>query len=220
MGGCMGMCEGKCDGVATPSGGMANCAGTCEGRCTQPALGASCRGKCASSCNGKCKGECKLDAMANVNCGASVSCKGGCTGTATQPKCETELIPPVCTGDPNCQSSCSAEASAKMICTPLTVTLIANVETSGDFAKLKATIEKNLPTILITARTKGQLAARALEKVAATGQAVVKASTNFGGKAIACAGTAAEAALTASASMSVSVNASASVTSSCTKNSS
>jgi hypothetical protein len=220
VGGCSGMCEGKCDGVATPAGGMANCAGTCEGRCTQPAPGASCRGKCASSCNGKCRGECKLDPMMNVNCGASVSCKGGCSGTATQPKCETELIPPVCTGDANCQSSCSAQASAKMICTPVTVTLIANVETTGDFAKLKATIEKNLPAILITAKTKGQLAARALEKVAATGQAVVSASASLGGKAIACAGTAAEASIKASASMSVSVSASASVSSSCTKNSS
>jgi hypothetical protein len=107
-----------------------------------------------------------------------------------------------------------------MICTPVTVTLFANVEATGDFAKLKATIEKNLPAILITARTKGQLAARALEKVAATGQAVVTASANLGGKAIACAGTAAEASIKASASMSISVNASASVSSSCTKNSS
>jgi hypothetical protein len=220
VGGCMGMCEGKCDGVATPSGGMAGCTGTCEGRCTQPAAGANCRGKCASSCNGKCRGECKLDAMANLNCGESVSCKGGCMGTATQPQCETELVPPVCTGDPNCQSSCSAQASAKMICTPLTVTLIANVENTGDFAKLKTTIEQNLPTILLTFKTKGQLAARALEKVATTGQAVVDASANLGGKAIACAGTAAEASIKASASMSVSVSASANVSSSCTKNSS
>ena len=218
-GGCAGTCEGKCDGVATPAGGMVGCTGTCEGRCTQPAAGANCRGKCASSCNGKCRGECKLDAMANLNCGAGVTCKGGCTGTATQPKCETELVPPVCTGDANCQSSCSAQASAKMICTPLAVTLTANVETA-DFAKVKATIEKNLPAILITAKTKGQLAARALEKVAASGQAVVSVSTNLGGKAIACAGTAAEASIKASASMSVSVSASANVTSTCTKNSS
>jgi hypothetical protein len=220
VGGCAGMCMGKCDGVATPAGGMANCTGTCEGKCTQPAPAANCRGKCASGCNGKCRGECKLDQMASVNCGANVSCKGGCMGTATQPKCETELVAPVCTGDPNCQSSCSAQASAKAICTPLTVTLIADVEISGDLAKLKTTIENNLPAILLTAKTKGQLAVRALQKVAATGQAVVSASTNLGGKAIACAGTAAEASIKASASMSVSVNASASVSSSCTKNSS
>jgi hypothetical protein len=219
-GGCMGMCFGKCDGVATPSGGMAACTGTCEGRCTQPHPAAMCHGKCSSSCKGKCKGECKLDAMANVNCGASVSCKGGCTGTATQPKCETELTPPVCTGDTSCQTSCSAQASAKATCTPLTVTLVFDVEAIGDLVKLKATIENNLPAILLVAKTKGPLAVRALEKVAATGRAVVNASGSLGGKAIACAGTAAEASIRASASMSVSVSASASVGSSCTSHSS
>ncbi len=143
-------------------------------------------------------------------------------GTATVPKCETELIPPVCTGDANCQSNCSAKASAKMICEPLTVTLTANVDVmaAGDLAKLKATIEANLPAILLTAKTQGPLAVRALEKVAATGKAVVNASASLGGKAVACAGTAAEASVKASASVSVSVMASASVSSSCTKNSS
>ena len=219
-GGCTGMCQGKCDGVATPSGGMASCTGTCEGRCTQPHPAAKCQGKCSSSCNGKCKGECKLDAMANVQCGVGVSCKGGCTGISTQPKCETELIPPVCTGDPNCQATCSAQASAKPICKPLTLTLTSNVEVTGDLAKLKATIEGNLPTILLISKTKGQLVVRALEKVSATGQAVVNASGSLGGKSIACAATAAQASLKSFGSMNVSVSASASVSSSCTTHSS
>jgi hypothetical protein len=220
VGGCMGSCEGKCDGVATPSGGMAGCTGTCEGRCTQPHPAAMCHGKCAASCNGKCKGECKLDTTASVNCGAGVSCKGGCTGTETQPKCETELVPPVCTGDTSCQTSCSAQASARATCTPLTLTLVSNADVTGDLAKLKTTVEANLPTILLTTKTKGPLAVRALEKVSATGRAVVDASGSLGGKALACAGTAAEASITAMASMSVSVNASASVSSSCTTHSS
>jgi hypothetical protein len=220
VGGCMGSCEGKCDGVATPTGGMANCTGTCEGRCTQPHPAAMCHGKCAASCNGKCKGECKLDATASLNCGAGVSCKGGCTGTETQPKCETELVPPICTGDPNCQTNCSAQASAQATCTPLTLTLVFNVDATGDLAKLKTTLEANLPAILLTAKTKGQLAVRALKKVSATGQAVVDASGSLGGKAIACAGTAADASVKALASMSISVSASASVSSSCTTHSS
>ncbi len=219
-GGCTGSCEGKCDGVATPAGGMVNCTGTCEGRCTQPHPAAMCHGKCASSCNGKCKGECKLDAMASINCGVGVSCKGGCMGTATQPQCETELIPPVCMGDPNCQTSCSAQASAKATCTPLTLTLTSNVDATGDLALLKTTIEANLPAIMLITKTKGQLAVRALQKVSATAQAVVESSGSLGGKAIACAGTAASASVKALASMSVSVSASASVSSSCTGHSS
>jgi len=219
-GGCMGMCEGKCDGIKTPREGMANCAGTCEGRCTQAHPKAMCHGKCSSKCEGKCKGECKIDATASVKCSTGVSCKGGCTGTVSQPKCETELTPPVCTGDTSCQSSCSARASAKVTCTPQTITLVFNLDASGDLAKLKTTIEANLPTILLTFKTKGQLAQRALQKVAATGQAVVDASGKLGGKALACAGTAAQASIKASATMSVSVSASASVSSSCTTHSS
>jgi hypothetical protein len=151
-----------------------------------------------------------------VNCGAEVNCKGGCAGAYTAPKCETELTPPVCTGDTNCQASCSARASANAQCTPPTVTLFANVDATGDVAKLKATVEANLPKILLAAKTKGQLAVRALQKVSATGQAVIDGASTLGGKAIACAGTAATASAKAAASMSVSVSASASVSSSCT----
>ena len=216
----MGICEGKCDGIKTPREGIAQCMGTCEGRCTQPHPKAMCHGKCSSKCEGKCRGECKIDANASVKCSAGVSCKGGCTGTVSQPKCETELTPPVCTGDTSCQSSCSAHASAKVTCTPQTLTLVFNLDASGDLAKLKTTIEANLPTILLTFKTKGQLAQRALQKVAATGQAVVDASGKLGGKALACAGTAAQASIKASAAMSVSVSASASVSTSCTTHSS
>ena len=141
-------------------------------------------------------------------------------GTATQPKCETELIPPVCTGDTNCQTSCSAQASAKVTCTPHRLTLVFNVDATDDLAKLKTTIEANLPTIMLNAKTRGQLVKRALEKVSAAGQAVITSSSSLGGKAIACAGTAAEASIKASASVSISVNASASVSSSCTDHSS
>ncbi|HMJ51718.1 MAG TPA: hypothetical protein VK540_06560 [Polyangiaceae bacterium] len=219
-GGCEGICEGKCDSMATGRGGMANCMGTCEGRCTKPHPKAMCHGKCSSKCEGKCKGKCKIDASASVKCSAGVSCKGGCTGTVSQPKCETEITPPVCKGDTSCQSSCSAHASAKVTCTPQSISLVFNLDPSGDLAKLKATIEANLPAVLLTFKTKGQLAQRALQKVAATGQAVVDASGKLGGKALACAGTAADASIKASASMSVSVSASASVSTSCVDHSS
>ena len=59
---------------------------------------------------------------------------------------------------------------------------------------------------------------RALEKVSATGQAVVESANSLGGKAIAP--TAATASAKATASMNVSVNASANVSSTCSKHSS
>jgi hypothetical protein len=219
-GGCDGMCIGKCDGVKTPDGGMANCTGKCEGRCTQPKPTAMCHGKCSSSCHGKCKGQCKLEKDAAMNCGAGVSCKGGCSTAYVAPKCETELKPPVCTGDTQCQTNCAARASAAAECSPPTVTLLANADVSDDVAKLKATLEANLPNILLAAKTKGQLAVRAIKNVAATGDAVVEAAAKLSVKDVACAGSAASASVSAAASMSVSVNASVNVTSSCSAHSS
>jgi hypothetical protein len=181
---------------------------------------AMCHGKCASSCNGKCMGQCKLDATASMNCGANVRCTGGCSATLAAPKCETELKPAVCTGDSNCQANCAARASAHAQCSPPTVTLVAEVDATSDVAKLKATLEANLPSIVLAAKTKGQLALRALNKVSATGQAVINSSTNLSGKDLACAGTATTASVKAAASMSVSVNGSTSVSSSCSSHSS
>jgi hypothetical protein len=219
-GGCDGMCFGKCDGVKTPDGGMANCEGTCEGRCTQPKPTSMCHGKCSSSCHGKCKGQCKLEKEAAINCGAGVSCKGGCSGTYTEPKCETELTPPVCTGDTQCQTSCAARASASAECSPPTVIVNANLDAGVDVAKLKATLEANLPHLLLAAKTKGQLAVRALKNVSSAGEAVVSAAAKLGVKDVACAGSAATASVKAAASVGISVNASANVSSSCTAHSS
>lgn len=209
-GGCSGTCEGKCDGQATPDGGQANCAGTCEGRCTQPAAGATCSGKCSASCTGKCSGECKLDANANISCGANVNCKGGCSVAYTAPSCEGELKPPTCQGDANCQGSCSGSASVNAHCTPPQVELVATGNVTTDIDKLIATVKTNLPALLLAAETQGKLAISAAGKVVAAGEAVVKGAGSLGGKAIACATVAAKASVAASASVNVSVQASAS----------
>ena len=113
-------------------------------------------------------------------------------------------------GDTSCQSSCSARASAKVTCTPQTVNLVLDLDASGDLAKLKTTNEANLPTILLIFKTKGQLAQRALQKVAATGQAVSSLG-EIGRQGPRVRGPAAQASIKASAAMSVSVSASASV---------
>lgn len=217
-GGCEGKCEGKCDGVATPKGGMVGCAGTCEGKCSLPKAGAQCTGKCAASCNGKCKGECKIEASAGVKCGATVSCKGGCTGTYSEPTCETELTPGVCTTDTICQTSCSAQAVARTICSGPHTTLRCDVSASEDVAKLKATLDANLPAIFIVAKAKGKLIADALDKVQASGQAVIDSTGEAGSKSFACATVAAAAAVQSYATATITLNAAASVRTSCSKN--
>jgi hypothetical protein len=94
--------------------------------------------------------------------------------------------------------------------------LLANLEASAEIAKLKATIETNLPILLVTANTTGQLASRALNKVSAAGKAAVDLTLRLDTKTIACAAKAASASLKASASVDIAVKASASVSTSCT----
>jgi len=214
-GGCEGSCEGSCDGTKTEKGGKANC-NTCEGKCGKCKADGQCKGKCASTCNGTCKGECKLAANANVSCGASIKCKGGCTGSFTEPKCESELIPPVCSGNTTCQTSCSAQASAKAKCNVASVFVLANTEATADIAKLKTTLEANLPILLVTAKTKGQLTSRALDKVTAAADAALSFSTRLDSKTIACAKVAAEASKKAKATVGVAVQASVTVSASAT----
>jgi len=209
-GGCSGTCEGTCDGVATPAGGQANCAGKCEGKCSALAASATCSGKCEASCSGTCAGNCTLDATANINCGANVDCKGGCSVAYTAPKCEAELTPPACNIDANCQASCSSSAQLKATCTKPTINVLVTGNAQA-ITTLKTVLEANLPALYSAFKTQGALAAKAAANVFAKGSAVVSAAGNLGGKAIACVGVAAQASVKASASVNVSVSASASV---------
>jgi hypothetical protein len=131
-GSCSGKCNGKCDGKDSKG---AACAGTCEGKCEGGTVKAECKGKCG--------GECKLK--------ASAKCEGTCTGKCTaefkEPKCTGEVKPPQMSAD--CQAHCDANVQAKADCKPaqvgLTVTGAADAQMA---AKLKATLEKNLPLVL------------------------------------------------------------------------
>jgi hypothetical protein len=215
---CMGKCVGTCNGTATGSGGMANCSGTCSGTCDAACTYTA--GKpahCDGSCKGSCTGNCKLDANASINCGANVSCKGGCSVMYTAPKCEGDVKPPMCTSDVNCQGSCQAHAEATAMCTPPSAKLECSASAMGsaDIQKLVATVQTNLPALIEAIQTQGQIAIKAGEAVAATGGAVVQSAGSLGVKAVACATAAVQASVQASASVNVSVMASANVSGSC-----
>jgi len=214
QGTCSGTCYGTCNGMATGSGGMANCTGTCNGQCTAKCTytqGTPPAVHCAGTCNGQCNGNCKLDANVMVNCGAKVSCKGGCSGMATAPKCEGEIKPPMCNVDANCAASCQSHAEATATCTPPTVNLECSAGATGDIPKLVTTLQKNLPAIIQAVQTQGQLAIKAAGHVVASGSVVVQNLGSVGGKALACATAAVQASASASVSVNVSVQASASV---------
>jgi hypothetical protein len=210
---CGGHCTGTCDGTAANG---TTCAGTCNGTCDATCTytgGVSAR--CDGSCKGTCTGDCKLDANANVMCGANVRCKGGCTGTATYPQCEGTIKPAMCSSDVNCQASCQGHAEAKATCTPPTVVLKCDANATPDMVKLVATLEANMPVILQVVDTQGPIAADAAVNVGKAGLALGNAAGSIGGKGLVCAVTAASAAGTASASLNVSVMVSVSVSASC-----
>ena len=136
------------------------------------------------------------------------TCKGGCEGTATAPKCEGEIQPPSCELDADCQAGCEGQGSFEAECTPPSVKIVG----SGN-ATLVSTLETNLPAILNVV-AQGEVVASAAVDVA--GRAV-----DVGGEVIASAGCAAkfgasfvaelEASVKAQASVNVSVMASADV---------
>ena len=69
-------CHGECNSVC-----RGQCTGTCVGETgVMTENDADCRGKCKGTCKGSCEGDCRITEQAGIACGASASCKGGCTG--------------------------------------------------------------------------------------------------------------------------------------------
>jgi hypothetical protein len=229
------LCEGSCEANAFCEGTMdvaANCMGQCESTCQGECKGTciapdgtktdgdpNCHGKCSSSCNGTCRGLCKVEAESGVNCGANVSCRGGCSGTFTEPQCTTTFLPPVCTVDQACLDSCSAQVAKNAVCDPPHVELMADVTVSADVQLLVDTINANLPALIALADAQGEIILKAAETLSATGKGVLDASGDLDGKSIACATAAAKASFEAAATLEVSVGASTRVTEGCSSHS-
>ncbi len=270
---CSGSCDANayCEGTATAS---AQCTGSCAGECTGMCDSSPCQGThCAGVCAGKCDADCKVSASAQVNCGANVTCRGGCSVAYTAPECETTVTPPSCNVSQTCQSSCKASVEVTSTCTPagadfecsgaaLVTTTVSDVVADGglsadgslleastvddasapdattmapdaseagvaedaaepdgampaDLQALVTTIRKNLPAVILMVQGQGTLASNAATDVVATGTALIQNTSGLSGKAVACAGVAAEADTTAEVSLSVTVNASSSVSTSC-----
>jgi hypothetical protein len=218
------VCEGRADAEASCEGRCeAECTGHCSGRCDQADGRHSdddpnCHGKCNAHCSGKCTGHCKVEAPEGIQCGANVSCKGGCASTFSAAKCETECTPPKCTIDQSCFESCRASASAKAICEPPTVKLFADTSTADDVAKIVATIEKNLPPLIQSAEAQGRFFVDEVQSLSASGKALLQASGDLDFKSLSCATAAAESLGKTGATLQVSTQAGADVTSDCSSN--
>ena len=204
---CEGSCEAECDG---------ECSGTCtDANGHQTMNDPNCHGKCSAHCSGTCSGRCTIDASAGVQCGANVTCEGGCMGSYTQPTCETIVKPPSCTVDATCLSGCQAESVAHAVCDPPTVTLEADASVSDAVGKLVATVNKNLPPLLQTAEQEAHFAETLVTNVSTSGQAVLQASGDLNGKSLACAGAAASSLQSTGGTLNVATHAGATVTQHC-----
>lgn len=214
-----GECDGSCKANAACEGStetVAQCQGACEADCTGMCDGNACHGThCAGTCEGTCDGQCTLAATAQINCGAKVNCRGGCTVAYKAPECETTVTPPSCKVSQTCQASCTSNVEAKAKCTPPGASLECNGTVSADVQAVVDTVKKNMPAIIQLVQTQGKLVLDAANQVVTTGKVVADQVTSLGGKAIACAGKAVQADADASASLNVSVQASASVSGSC-----
>ena len=159
-----------CEGSAAAE---AQCQGACEADCTGMCDGNACqRRHCDGTCEGTCTGQCTLAASAQVNCGAAVDCRGGCSVAYKAPKCETTVTPPSCKVTKTCESSCTSDVEAKAQCTPPGASLECNGTVSADLQAVVDTVKKNMPSIILLVQTQGKLVLDAANQVVTTGKVV------------------------------------------------
>lgn len=204
------MCAGTCD--ATCSGACdGNCVGRCDGADSTGACAGMCDGQCTTTCSGTCSGRCTYT-QPMATCEGT--CHGSCSVEFQQPYCEGKFDPPECQIDANCKANCEASVEAQAVCTPPKVTYKVVAGGSADIDALATALQENLPVLLVNTATRAETLIDTADTLATSANAIADSSSSLGTKAAACAGIAADAALSASVSVKVSVQASASVSSS------
>jgi len=208
---CTGSCSGGCTGSCKASGGVTvDCKGKCEGTCSAGAMGDTTGSgiQADGSCQGQCDGTCTLDADApKIECKGTCDghCDAKCSGTAEvkakcDGKCDADYTPLKCEGgkleggcdvDADCQGSCNASASAKAECTPPSVSVTAtakgNLSADGQLQlqAALASLEVNLPKILVVFKARGADFTGSLEAAVSAGVSIT-GSGKLGAKGAVC----------------------------------
>lgn len=208
---CTGGCTGKCTGGCTAeAGATVDCTGTCDGTCTVDGTANGASGvKADGTCEGKCSGTCTASANAAVTCegtcggscegtceakggSAKFECNGKCDVTAgTPPKCEgsAELD---CDVDVDCKANCSASVSAKAECTPPRVAVVLSasadldVEAQANLKVAVASLEANLPKIVVVLRARGEAFAAGIAASVKAGGNLTANVGDLSGEAVFC----------------------------------
>lgn len=192
---CTGSCGGKCEGSCTAQGSVAvDCDGTCEGTC---AAGGSTGGtgiQGDGSCKGTCSGKCTMRSTASLTCSgtctgkcdasckttggsASVQCSGKCTVDAEPLECKGGKLEGGCKVDAQCQANCNASVSARAECKPGKVTV------SGNGDAIIATLQKNLPPLIVVLKARGAQFAALIKTI---GESTGSISGNLNAEGAAC----------------------------------
>jgi len=167
---CTGSCDLTCSGACqATAGATVDCKGKCDGKCELAAdAKLSCKGTCDGSCSGKCSGTATVKAK----------CDGKCDADYTPLKCEGGTLSGGCMVDADCQGSCNASASAKAECTPPSVSIVATAKAGlkAD-AQLQlqaaiASLEVNLPNILVVLQARGEAFTGSLTAAAKAGASI------------------------------------------------
>ncbi len=160
VGTCAGRCTGTCQGSEEA---LVACDGTCAGSCYGECVDGDIQVRdfdsgsvCSKRCVGGCSAGCIFAAGAEARCDAP--CRGGCEGELGAPSCAGDLAPPRCAGDVDCQKCCKASAAARATCEggALGVVVADTARQDPLLAPLVQSLERNLPTIFLTAKGRGE----------------------------------------------------------------
>ena len=173
---CTGKCQGTCQGSTDSSG---NCQGMCQGTCSAVAPGASCSG----TLSGKCQGMCTASPGA-----AKVSCSGMCSATATPISCSGGKLEGGCMADAKCDANCDASVQAKASCDVQPFEITASGSASANIDAVIATLQINLPKLLIAVKGRAEAIASIATSFSGAGTAdVISDPSKLGVKGTACA---------------------------------
>lgn len=190
---CTGSCTGKCEGSCQAQANVdINCQGKCEGTCKAGGASNGTGIQGDGSCDGTCSGTC------SVKGGASVDCKGTCTGTCTAKcdvapgqvsvkcsgKCSADYQPIECKGgkleggcqvDAKCQGNCNASVQASAQCTPggVKITYSGGAGIEGKVNALVASLEKNLPALVVVLKARGDTFLKTMQATVDGGVTVI-----------------------------------------------
>jgi hypothetical protein len=202
-------CSGSCTAEA---GATLHCTGSCSGNC-QGSCTAS--GGVAVDCTGQCDGTCSAGADTTAQPG--IQADGSCKGDIAAPTCEGGKLEGGCTASADCEASCNASAQAKADCTPpaVRVTATANASLTADqqleLQAALASLEANLPKVLLVFKARGQAFVDGISAVASAGATLTANADALGVKGVACGVSIAAVVTQASANFSASLTAAVSI---------